>query len=368
MRVLLINSVCGVKSTGRIATDIADDYISKGHTCRIAYGREQVPEKYKAIAYRIGNDFDVYVNAFRSRILDNEGFNAKRQTKRFLEWAEEYNPDLLWLHNLHGYYLNVEMLFEWIKSRPQMEVKWTLHDCWAFTGHCAHFTMAECYKWKILCESCKQKTIYPSSILIDASEQNFIKKRECFCGIKKMTIITPSKWLANIVKQSFLKEYPIEVQHNRIDKTIFKPTPSDFREKNGLENKVIILGVATAWSLNKGLNDFIELSKLLNPKYKIVLIGLNEKQIKTIPNSIICIPKTNNMQQLAGIYTAADIHLSLSREETFGLTIVEALACGTPAIVYKGTAGEEVAEANGGIVVDRSLGEIIKAIEYIIKD
>lgn len=173
MRVLLINSVCGIRSTGRICADLAEQYEKDGHEVKIAYGRiEQVPEKYQKYAVRIGNAFDNKIHGLRTRILDEHGFGSKKVTKDFLKWADEFNPDLLWLHNIHGYYINVELLFEWIKKRPNMQVKWTLHDCWVFTGHCAHFVAVGCEQWKTKCITCKEKHSYPASKIRSNCKKN----------------------------------------------------------------------------------------------------------------------------------------------------------------------------------------------------
>lgn len=362
MRLLEINSVCGILSTGRIATDIALVYEKKGWEVKIAYGRETVPEQFTRFAVRIGNNLNVLINALECRLFDNDGFTAKAQTKKFLEWAEEYDPDELWLHNLHGYYINVELLFRWIKSRPHMKVKWTLHDCWAFTGHCSHFSYAKCNKWKELCSNCALKKEYPSSLLFDNSKRNFEKKKHLFTGISNITIITPSYWLKDLVKQSFLKGYDVEVKHNTIDTTVFKPTPSDFRQKYGLENKKIVLGVASAWDAKKGLYDFYKLYTLLPNDYSIVLVGLSAKQIKQAPKGIVKIAKTNSKEELAQIYSAADVFLNPSKEETFGLTTLEAIKCGTDVIALKGTACEEVVRKNGGMIVNDNIDEIVKAV------
>lgn len=359
----MINSVCGIRSTGRIVTDIADKYIAAGHECRIAYGREEPPYKYKSISYRIGSAFGVYLNAFKSRFCDNEGFNAKRATKKFIEWANDYNPDVLWLHNIHGYYINIELLFKWIKSRPHMQVKWTLHDCWAFTGHCVHFSYVKCDKWKNGCNKCMQTSVYPTSLYKDNSNNNYVKKMNAFCGVHNMTLITPSNWLADLVKKSFLKNYNVNVEYNTIDKNTFKPTKSNFRETYSLLDKKIVLGVASSWSERKGLGDFVELSKLLDENYKIVLVGLDRKQAKKIPSGILCLPCTNSVTELAEAYSSADVFVNPSREETFGLTTLEAISCGTPAIVYKDTACEEIANIYGGIVVEQSVQAIKKVIE-----
>lgn len=335
MKLLLVNGVCGIKSTGRIVTDIAKQYISNGYECRIAYGRESAPEKFADISYRIGSDPEVYLNAAKARFIDNDGFSSVKSTKEFIKWADEFDPDILWLHNLHGYYINVELLFNWIKSRENMEVRWTLHDCWPFTGHCAHFSYAKCEKWKTQCNNCCQKNEYPTSLLLDRSCFNYKKKKELFCGIKNMTVITPSYWLAGLVKESFLGEYPIEVIHNEIDKSVFKPTKSDFRSEYGLQNKKIVLGVASAWSDKKGLRDFIKLSELLDESFAVVLVGISEKQKRIIPDKIICINKTNSAEDLAGIYSEADVFLNLTYEDTYPTVNLEAQACGTPCITYK---------------------------------
>ncbi len=362
MKVLLINSVCGIRSTGRICTDIADKMSVEGYDVKIAYGRETVPEKYQKYAVKIGDTMGQKLHGMRTRLFDEHGFGSKRATKKFLDWADEYDPDILWLHNIHGYYINIEMLFAWIKKRPDMQVKWTLHDCWAFTGHCAHFSMSRCYKWRECCNNCPQKYKYPTSLLKDNSKRNFDRKKAAFSGVKNMTLVTPSRWLADLVEQSFLSEYPIEIQYNTIDTNVFKPTPSDFREKYGLQKKKIILGVASVWNESKGLYDFVKLSNMLDESFKIVLVGLSDKQMKEIPKSILAIGRTNSTRELAEIYTAADVFVNPSREETFGLTTIEALACGTEAIVYNGTACEEVVRMQGGMAISPSVNELKETV------
>lgn len=361
MKILQINSVCGIRSTGRIATDLAVEFESQGHECKIAYGRETVPEKFKKYAIRIGSDFSVKKNVLAARLFDNEGFNAKKATEDFLKWADEFNPDLLWLHNLHGYYINVELLFDWIKSRPNMQVKWLLHDCWTFTGHCSHFTLAKCEQWKSHCSSCSKTRAYPKSFIVSKCYQNFERKKKAFCGVNNMTIITPSKWLADLVKSSFLKDYHIEVKHNTIDTKIFKPTYGDFRKRYALEDKKIVLGVASAWGKNKGLYDFIELSTMLDDTYKVVLVGLTKKQIKKIPTQIVCIERTNSAQELAEIYTAADVFLNLTYQDNYPTVNLESQACGTPCITYRtGGSVESVPESN---IVEQ--GDLLGVVDMI---
>ena len=363
MKLLEINVVCGVKSTGRIATEIAKEYEQKGYEVKIAYGRDTVPYEYKKYAVKIGSKASVYYHALVSRIFDNAGFASKRATKKFLKWADEYNPDVLWLHNLHGYYINIEMLFDWIKSRPEMEVKWTLHDCWAFTGHCTHFIMAGCDKWQEECFNCPKKGDYPKSVFLDKSKENYQKKKVLFTGINNLTIYTPSEWLKEKVERSFLKDYNVEVLPNTVDKNLFKPTESDVRKRYGIsEDKKLIISVATAWTLSKGLDDLIKLSEMLDgDKYVVMAVGLSERQISELPRSIMGVGIVY-ANELVRIYSAADLLVSTSKEETFGLTVLEASSCGTKAIVYKGTACEEVALACGGKAVDMNVEALYEAI------
>ena len=320
MKVLFINSVCGIGSTGRICTDLAQQLEAEGNEVKIAYGRKgTVPEQFQKYAVRIGTDFDCKMHAIQTRLFDTHGFGSKHATKEFLKWAEEYKPDLVWLHNLHGYYINVEMLFDWIKKHPEMQVKWTLHDCWTFTGHCSY---------------CSQLRRYPACFAMSSVSKNFERKRKAFTGVKNMTLITPSKWLADLTRQSFLKEYPVEVHYNTIDTSIFKPTPSDFRERYGLQDKIIVLGVANVWEDRKGLFDFYKLAEMLDDRYAIVLVGLSEKQIKDLPKNIKGIQRTNSPQELAAIYTAADVFVNPTYEDNYPTVNLEAQACGTPVITY----------------------------------
>ena len=363
MNVLLINAVCGTGSTGKICTQIAQEYEREGHRVKIAYGRDGfVPEQFQKYAVRIGTDLDVKLHGVHTRLTDRHGFASRNATKAFLRWAEEYNPDLLWLHNLHGYYLNIEMLFRWIKSRPNMQVKWTLHDCWAFTGHCAYFDFVGCDKWKTGCCHCPQKKAYPATALLDGSRVNYEKKRALFTGVHNMTLITPSQWLADRVKASFLGKYPVEVVYNTIDRNIFRPTESDFKKRYGIQDKKMILGVANIWEQRKGLDDFVTLAGMLDDSWRIVLVGLSAEQIQQMPGNIIPVAKTSSPQELAQIYTAADIFVNPSREETFGLTTLEALCCGTDAIVYQGTACEEVTQMYGGMAVPQTVQQLFQAV------
>lgn len=366
MKLLLVNSVFGIRSTGRILVDIISEYEKKGWECKAAYGRCDVPDKYKKYAIKIGNKFSLFLNAFICRFFDNDGFFAKRQTRRFIKWANEYNPDIIWLHNLHGYYINVPLLFEWIKTKKNVQVFWTFHDCWPFTGHCCHFDSVKCMKWREGCHHCPEKKSYPKSLFFDLSKRHFLIKKEVLSDLQNIKIITPSIWLSKLVKQSFLSRYKVVVKNNVIDYEVFKPTKSLFREKHHLENKTIVLGVASSWSKKKGLDDFLSISKMLDQTFQIVLVGLSKKQIKKIPKGIICIERTNNVTELAGIYTTADVFLNLTYEDNYPTVNLEAQACGTACITYN-TGGSPESVSKENVVNQGDLKKVIERIYSITK-
>lgn len=332
MKILLIN-VCCNGSTGHIAQDIANEYLKKGDEAVLAYGRGKPPKNIKY--YKIGNKFGVYLHALLTRLFDRHGFYSTHATKKFIKWIEKYNPDLIWLHNIHGYYLNVKILFNYLRNSNK-KVMWTLHDCWAMTGHCSHFMSYACEKWKTCCKKCQAKHDYPSCVFFSNPKKNYLEKKKLFTSIdiNNMKIITPSLWLANIVKKSFLKKYDVEVINNKIDLNIFKPTSSTIKERFDIVDKKVILGVASVWTEKKGLNDFIELSKILSNDYKIVLIGLNDKQIKKMPKNILGIKRTESQKELAEWYSAAYCFFDPTYEDNYPTVLLEAKACGCKTISY----------------------------------
>ena len=360
LKVFQINSVCGTGSTGRIVCDIKDMLELKGHKCQIAYGRGFYDDPN---CIKIESDLVFKAHVFFSRITDRQGFYSSAATKRLVRSIEHFEPDIIHLHNIHGYYLDIRVLFEFLK-RYKRPVVWTLHDCWAFTGHCAYFSYADCNKWKTGCGQCPQKYSYPASFVLDDSKKSFAEKKRLFTGVENLNIVTPSNWLGGLVKESFLKDFPVKTIYNGLDLNVFKPSKSDFKEKNGLKGKKIVLGVANIWEKRKGLKDFIELSKILPIDYKIVLVGLSEKQISSLPKEILGISRTENTQKLIEIYSSADVYVNASVEETMGLTTVEAMATGTPAIVYNATALPEVVDEKSGVIV--SAGDINALYKMIV--
>ncbi|MGI6521062.1 MAG: glycosyltransferase [Fermentimonas sp.] len=361
---LQINVTANAGSTGRIAEEIGLKAIASGWDSYIAYGRNERPSVSKLI--RVGNDMDVKLHGIQTRLFDRHGLGSKKATIEFIKKTETIKPDIIHLHNIHGYYINYPVLFSFLQ-KIKTPIVWTLHDCWSITGHCSHFTYIKCEKWKTQCHSCPQKSSYPASYLLDRSKKNYILKKKLFNSVSNLTLIPVSNWLSDILKESFLQNYPIKVINNGIDTKVFKPYKnSDFRDKYNLKNKFIIMGVATAWSEGKGISDYIALSKVISYDCKIVLVGLKQNQMNDVPDNIIKLPLTTNQKQLAELYSMADVVISLSRGESFGLTIVEGFACGTPGIVYNNTAQPELITLDTGYVVENdNIDDVANAINKI---
>ncbi|WP_150452013.1 glycosyltransferase [Arenibacter lacus] len=350
MKTLLqINTSVNIGSTGRIAEDIGELAINKNWNSYIAYGKKARSSISNVI--KIGKDRDVIMHGIQTRLFDNHGFASKKATLEFIKEIDRINPSIIHLHNIHGYYINIEILFNYLEF-ADIPIVWTLHDCWSFTGHCVYFDYVNCNKWKTQCYSCPQKKSYPASLFLDNSRNNYSKKKALFNSVANMTMVPVSYWLGDLVKDSFLKKHSINVVTNGINIDIFSiKEGKDIRVKYNLEDKFVILGVANIWEKRKGLEDFINLSRNLQEDEVIVLVGLSSKQITSLPNNIIGIEKTESQEELAKLYSMADVYFNASVEETFGLTTIEAFACGTPSIVYNKTALPEVIDEKVGWVI-----------------
>ena len=352
MKVLQINSVCGVGSTGRIATDLYKVMKENGIESKIAFGigdAENIPQED---AFKFGNKFDYYIHNAVSRITDRAGFYSKLNTLKLLKFIKSYEPDIIHIHTIHGYYVNIEILFNFLKEYKK-PVIWTLHDCWSFTGHCAHFDLIGCTKWKTQCYNCPIHREYPKSFT-DNSKHIYKLKKQLFTGVENLTIVTPSQWLADLVKQSFLKNHTIRIINNGINLDVFKPIENDIKIKYQCENKYLILGVAFGWGKKKGLDIFIELSKRLDEnKYKIMLVGTDEHIEKDLPDNIISIHRTKNQNELAKIYSAADLFVNPTREDTYPTVNMESLACGTPVLTFNTGGSPEIIDETCGMVVEK---------------
>jgi glycosyltransferase involved in cell wall biosynthesis len=344
MKVLHIN-ICGNLSTGTIASDIIREVKRRGGEGVLAYARNSAGSDIPAIV--IGTKKDVYVHAALSRLTDRTGFYSKAATKRLVEQIRAFDPDIIHLHNIHGYYIHVGVLFEFLKQYGK-PVVWTLHDCWAFTGHCPYFTAAGCDRYRTGCHDCPEKKNYPASICLDNSKKNYEDKKRLFTGVPGLTLVTPSRWLRNRVQESYLSGYPCRVIYNGVDPQRFYPREGDtFRKKYHLEGKKLLLGVASTWSKRKGYNDFCELAKLLPENWSVVMVGLAKEQLDALPEGLVGISRTDTPEELAQIYSEADLYFNASVEETMGLTTVEAIFCGTPAVVYDSTAVPECVQPDG---------------------
>lgn len=361
---LQINETSNWGSTGRIAEGIGNKMQNEGWTSYLAYGRQANPSRLQTIS--IGSQWDVYLHGIRTRLFDEHGFGSKKATATFLRHVEKIQPDIIHLHNIHGYYLHIGLLFERLKSW-NIPVVWTLHDCWSFTGHCAYYAAAGCRKWETRCNDCPQTKVYPASWGWDRSGKNFDTKKALFTLLKHMTIVPVSRWLAREVKKSFLGVYPCLTIGNGIDLSVFRPVPSDETRQNlGIDNRFMILGVANIWEERKRLQDFIELSRHLDHESVIVLVGLTSEQRKNLPEKIIGLERTDSLEHLVSLYSAADVVLNLSVEETFGMTTIEGFGCGTPGIVYNRTASPElIGEGTGFITEPGDIEDLLHKLSTI---
>lgn len=346
MKIAQINTVCGSGSVGRITVDIFHALKKKGWDGRIYYGRKKAPETVDAVKF--GTGFDMGNHVLHTFLEGTHGFSSGKQTERLVRALETYNPDLIHLHNIHGFYLDVEKLFEYLK-RCGKPVVWTLHDCWAFTGHCSYFDYVQCGKWKTGCGACVQhKNVYPYALFKDGSAENYLRKKAAFAGVKGLTIVTPSRWLADLVKESFLKDYPVRIIPNGIDLNIFRPGKKTEKEK------YLVLGAANVWDRRKGLDYIKELARQLDPQtYEVAAVGLSRKQIKELPEKMRGICHTQNAEELADLYREADVYVNPTLEDNFPTTNLEALACGTPVVTFDTGGSAESVTAECGRIVSK---------------
>ena len=372
MKIAEINMVA-VGSTGKIMLQIAECARKKGHVVR-TYSTNVFSTRYKKLPplpnenhKYFGSYLENGIHALLGKVLGLNGCFSIFSTFRLIRNLKKFKPDVIHLHNLHAFCINLPMLFRYIKKN-NIRTVWTLHDCWSFTGHCPHFDMIGCDRWKTGCYDCPQYNKDYLHTYRDASKKMYKLKKKWFTGVKDMTLVTPSNWLAGLVKESFLKEYPVKVIHNGIDLSIFKPTPSNFRQKYNCNDKYVLLGVAFGWGKRKGLDVFIELSKRLDDRFQIVLVGTSEDVDVQLPENILSIHQTQNQQELAEIYTAADLFINPTREEVFGLVNAEALACGTPLVTFDTGGSPEVCDENCGIVVPKDNIEALVDAIYNIYD
>lgn len=358
MRVLQINTGVNTGSTGRIAEDIGKLLIGKGHESYIAYGRGNRPSASRLI--RIGNNFDVYMHGLRTAITDRHGFGSMAATKALVREIDNIRPDVIGMHNLHGYYLNIEVLFNYF-SQKNIPLVWTLHDCWSFTGHCTYFDDINCGKWQTGCGHCPKLRKYPASYVSDSSNINYLDKNRLFNSVSKMEIVVPSAWLGGLVKQSFLSKWPVHVLHNGVDISVFAPMEGDLKQRLGLEGKKVVMGCASIWDKRKGLDDLVKLKDLLPADYAVVAVGVSEQQLKTLPAGILGVTRTESVQQLVEYYNMASVFVNPTYQDNFPTTNIEALACGTPVVTYETGGSPEAVDGHTGLIVPKGNLEAMAA-------
>lgn len=361
--ILQINTVCGIGSTGRIAVDIDNTIDKNRYNMYIAYGYGK-SERENTI--KIGTKLDYIIHNILSRLTGRQGRYSWFATNRFLKKVDKINPDLIHLHNIHGNYINYKLLFKYIKNK-QIPVVWTFHDAWPITGKCTHFDYINCDKWKNGCCNCSNLKEYPMCF-VDNSKKEYLEKKKEFTEVKKLYVVTPSNWMAELVRKSFLREKNIRVINNGIDLNKFKYIKDEKTlKKYGKFEKKIVLGVANDWNKKKGLDTFIELAKSLPEEYQIIMVGLEENQFEMIPNNVIKVKKTSSIDELAKLYSIADVFVNPTLEDNFPTTNIEAIACGTPVITYNTGGSGEMLDDKTGIVIEKGNIEALKKELYNIK-
>lgn len=367
MKILLQISIeVNSGSVGRIAEQIGVTAIQNGWQSYITYARNNLPSQSKTI--RIGSYVDVYYHVLQTRLFDNHCLASKSATYKLINKINEIKPDIIQMHHIHGYFINMEVLFNYLKG-IKIPIVWVFHDCWAFTGHCAYFDFVGCQKWKTECYECEQKNEYPKSLLKDNSTNNYNLKKTLFTNIENMHIVCVSNWLKNNVQQSFLKDYPLTVIHNGIDTNVFKPYNNKkyVFEKYSIKTTSLVIGVANIWERRKGLNDILKLREILDSNCTILLVGLNKKQLADLPKGIVGVLRTESIHTLAELYSAADVFINPTWEDTYPTTNLEAMACGTPVVTYETGGSVESLTTETGIVVNKgSVVGMNNAIDKIL--
>lgn len=363
MKVLTINSV-PYGSIARISVEIAELCDKESIENRVAFGFSKHPIYSRYIRYRIANAIEAVIHLGLTRLTGLNGVYSYLNTLRFLKSVSSYSPDIIHIHNLHGNSINIPLLMKYIKKH-NIPVVMTLHDCWNFTGHCAHFDAVGCNKWQSQCKGCPPRMSFPK-VYIDNSNMMFILKKKWFSELSGLTIVTPSKWLASKVQLSFLRNYPINVINNGIDLSVFKRVESRFRQSFKIESSFVVLGVAIGWDYKKGLDSFVKLASIMPPEYTIVLVGTIADSSIKIPSNIITIGRIQNQRELVDIYSGSDVFVNLTMEDTFPTVNIEALACGLPVVTYNTGGSPEIIDKETGYVVDKGdIQNLLDKLMYI---
>lgn len=364
-KLLQINAALNKGSTGKIAEQIGVLAQAQGWEVYFAHGARYT-NKTDLTPIPVVSYTTERLHALRSMIFDAHGLGSEKATKKFIERIRRIDPDIIHIHNIHGYYLNYKILFEYL-STIDKPIVWTLHDCWPITGHCAHFDSVGCNKWKSGCYKCPLTSEYPKSLFLDRSARNYKLKKSLFSSLNNVTIVPVSEWLGNIISESYLNCHNIKVINNGVDIETFKSLDTNELKRNlNIFNKTILLGVASSWHNEKGLKEFIKLSRI--PEYQVIMVGVPSKIKKNLPKEIITIERTNNQHELAEYYSLADVFVNPTYNDTFPTVNLEALACGTPIVTFRTGGSPESVTNNTGIVVEKgNFVQLVSAIETVIK-
>lgn len=371
-KLLQINPVLRVNtSTGRIMQEIGELAMQHGWKTYMAYskGRDGIKE-CKSEIVPVGDKWSTVWHGVETRLLDRHGLASDHATREFVKRIEEIAPDIVHIHNIHGYFLNYKILFDYL-SKSGIPVIWTVHDCWLYTGHCYYYSFVGCDKWQTGCGSCSQKKEFPASYFADRSHSNWLDKKAAFTSMPhdKLTIVPVSHWIRGEMSRSFLKDYNYRVIHNGINTEVFNVyDPAAVREKYGLGNRHILLGVASIWSREKGLDDFVKMAGMVNSDEVIVLVGIKPEEKKLLPENVVAIARTENIRQLAELYSAADAFINPTWQDNYPTVNLEAIACGTPVVTYRtGGSVEAVTEATGFVVEQGDVMGLLEAARCIIR-
>lgn len=364
MNIIQINATAGIGSTGKIMIDLDGIINSDNNGFMIcAYQNNNLSNNLFSFNNKNSN-YVLKKNILISRITGIMGHRHTKETYEAIKWLDEKQPDIVHLHNIHGDWIDYRVLFKYLKEK-NIPVIWTLHDCWAFTGRCSHFELCGCEKWKSGCFKCTNKHVYPITYFFDHSSRLWNEKKNIFTGLEKMTIVTPSMWLKEYVENSFLSKYPVVVINNGIDTDIYKPVTSKSKYYDGIQDKKIILAVASSWSTFKGLDDIMILNNLINHDlYQIVIVGLNDKQMEMCPDNIVGVSRTNSQEELVELYSGADVFINLTYQDNYPTTNLEAISCGTNVITYN-TGGSPESIPNKEYIVNQ--GDVQKVYELIVQ-
>ena len=369
-RLLQINPVVRVStSTGRIMQEIGELAMRNGWESYVAYskGRDGI-RTCASHTIPVGNKWDTWMHGLETRLFDRHGLASVSATYDFIKQLKEISPDIVHIHNIHGYFLNYPVLFEYL-SKSGIPVVWTVHDCWLYTGHCYYYSYIQCNKWESGCGDCSQKRKFPASWWLDRSARNYQDKQEAFTSMPygKLTIVPVSDWIRGEMSRSFLKGYPFRVIHNGIDTEVFTVYGAEeVKRKYGWQGKHVLLGVASIWSEEKGLPDFIKLAQQLRDDEMIVLVGVTEEQKSQLPQNVYGIRRTENIRELAQLYSAADVFVNPTWQDNYPTVNMEAIACGTPVVTYRtGGSVEAVTEDTGFIVEQGDVKGLLDAVRVI---